>query len=164
MNFRILPGPGTQDSWARFWPPEYDFIFERLKYLWNKCESDLLYNKASDFISRVLIKKRFSIFHPYRASVIFEPILSAIRRVSGPLLSIRRTTWRRSMGRKTPQGRAGKLIRPLTNRITNRFTNRDGLRLTTAYLVYQTAQINLIRQKVSHERFGIESSQPSVNF
>ena len=66
---------------------------------------------------------------------IFEPILSAIRRVSGPLLSIRRTTWRRSMGRKTPQGRAGKLIRPLTNRITNRFTNRDGLRLTTANLV-----------------------------
>lgn len=39
------------------------------------------------------------------------------------------------MGRKTPQGRAGKLIRPLTNRITNRFTNRDGLRLTTANLV-----------------------------
>ena len=39
------------------------------------------------------------------------------------------------MGRKTPQGRAGKLIRPLTNRITSRFTNRDGLRLTTANLV-----------------------------
>ena len=39
------------------------------------------------------------------------------------------------MGRKTPQGRAGKLIRPLTTRITNRFTNRDGLRLTTANLV-----------------------------
>ena len=35
------------------------------------------------------------------------------------------------MGRKTPQGRAGKLIRPLANRITNRFTNRDGLRFTT---------------------------------
>ena len=34
-----------------------DFIFERLKYLWNKCESDLLYNNASDFIRRVLIKK-----------------------------------------------------------------------------------------------------------
>ena len=120
---------------------DYDFIFDRLKYLWNKCESDLLYNKASDFIRKVLIKYDLRFFNLYRAlvglntAVIYEPILSAIRRVSGPLLSIRRTTWRRSMGRKTPQGRAGKLIRPLTNRITNRFTNRDGLRLTTANLV-----------------------------
>ena len=51
---------------------------------------------------------------------IFEPILSAIRRVSGPLLSIRRTTWRRSMGRKTPQGRAGKLIRPFSEILKRR--------------------------------------------
>ena len=45
-----------------------DFIFERLKYLWNKCESDLLYNKASDFVRRVLIKT-FPYFYFYRAQV-----------------------------------------------------------------------------------------------
>ena len=40
------------------------------------------------------------------------------------------------MGRKTPQGRTGKLMRPLKNRITNRrFTLKEGLKLTTANLV-----------------------------
>ena len=39
------------------------------------------------------------------------------------------------MGRKTPQGRTGKLVRPLTHRITNRFTLKEGLKLTTANLV-----------------------------
>ena len=33
------------------------FQTKRLKYLWHKCESDLLYNKASDFIRWVLIDK-----------------------------------------------------------------------------------------------------------
>ena len=53
-----------------------DFIFERLKYLWNKCESDLLYNKASDFIRRVLIKIfRFSILSSSSWAVLFINLL-----------------------------------------------------------------------------------------
>ena len=58
MNFeKLLPVTGGKGHTVT---RASEFIFERLKYLWNKCESDLLYNKASDFIRRVLINDELS--------------------------------------------------------------------------------------------------------
>ena len=95
--------------------------------------------------------------------IILKTHESAIRRVSGPLLSIRRTTWRRSMGRKTPQGRTGKLIRPLTNRITNRFTIKEGLKLTTANLVVSncSTEFDQTKGKIS-KALGISSAYSNL--
>ena len=76
VNFKkssSLGVPGLQGSYSDscIWLHEV-FIFERLKYLWNKCESDLLYNKASDFIRRVFTKIfRFSMISSFSWAVLF---------------------------------------------------------------------------------------------